>query len=743
MGVIAGTLVGIGAQGLVTQVVLVREFFAVFAGNEISAGVLLAGWLLFEGVGAWFAGRFSTRNPERLSEWLCWFGLVSGFSSIFSVAFVIYSPRLFGLLPGETISLPLLLWVSGLAVVLPASSHGALFALGAEFFSAGGKKTGVSRTYAWEGLGTFSAGLLLYFYLFSRLPGIGIAGLFSGIMLVALAFITRQRVRSSALLVTGSLLVFFGSEIGARLEPVLQKTVWHGQRVLSVRESAYGKLITLEREGQRQIVYDGTVVLNIPEIETATNEQVVHLPLLVHKRPRRVLILGSGPNGLVKELLKYPVEEVVTVQIDPVLLAEIRRAGGKTIAGIVADPRVRQITADPRRFLESTADSFDVVIVALPAAVNLNTSRLFTVQFFQRCAARLKVDGMVVTRTPGSADNLVPEAGVIAGIREATLGQVFPHCYAIGLDIPLMIGSRKPLVLNPDTVARRLAAMQLELSVLTPVYLRALLDSFRQKQFQRGIVSSQQVNDDLKPRELFFNLLRESVRSHYRFARLLATLPGLLAKFWLPVLIMTVIVAIGAGRWSPNAARGFGIFSSGFAGAAISTLTVMVYQIRFGSVYSGVALLFASFMLGTVAGALLSGLTVEKIGSGRRAGAVLFLGGDCLLSVVPGILALLTRWGGPLLPVLLLLLSGTVLGWEFGIASIERQAAGGRGGVTAGILSVLDFTGGALGGFLTAVIMVPVAGLTAAFVLVAVFKLVSAICQLLTIGGSRFTIQRV
>jgi spermidine synthase len=502
-------------------------------------------------------------------------------------------------------------------------------------------------------------------------------------------------------------------------------------------------MITFERENQRQIVYDGTVVMNLPVIETATYEQLVHVPMLVLDRARRVLILGSGAEGLIKEVLKHPVEQVVTVQIDRVLANEIERTGGRMIAGLVADSRVQRIAADPRRFIERTSDSFDLIIVGLPAALNLNSNRLFTVEFFKDCAARLTAEGMVVTYTPGNADNLLREAGIIAGIRQTTLRRVFSHQYAIGLDFPLLIASREPVVFNPETLAGRLGAKDLELSFLTPGYLRTLLDRFRQEQFQQGIVQSEQVNEDLQPRELFFNLLRETRRFQPGFARFFALLPALVRMVWLPVLIMTVIIAVGCGLKSGNLARGFGIFSSGFAGAAISSLTVMIYQLRFGSVYSGVALLFSGFMLGTVAGARLSNLTVKRIVANRRAPAVLFLGGDCLLLTVPAVMLLMTYWGGGLLFVLMMFFFGTVVGWEFGIASIERQTAGVPGAATAGILSVLDFSGGALGGIITAVIIVPVAGFQAALILLAVLKLSSAISQLLTIGGSRFTIQRV
>lgn len=714
---------------------LLREIFAVFAGNELSAGILISGWLFFEGVGAWLCGKFINRIAGRLLEWWMGMGIISGATSLLSVIIVLFSPRLVGLLPGEVLSLPAVVIIIMLVEILPAGTHGALFTLGAEMFSRVDRRLGVSHAYVYEGLGTFLAGLVLYFILLSRMSGIGIILLFTGILFFTLAQIHPIKSRAWLLILVGSLLFLSALTVADDLNRSLVDAVWRGHKVLSVRESAYGKLITLDREGQRQILYDGAVVMSIPPIETPTYEQLIHLPMILQENPEKVLILGSGIDGMAKEVLKHPVKQVLTVQIDPVLLEEMKRAGGSTVAGLVSDPRVRPITADPRRFLSTTKDSFDVIIVSIPSPLNLNSSRLFTVEFFQQSLARLKANGMVVTYTPGSGDNLFFEARVIVGIRQATFDRVFPYRYTIGMDFPLIIGSKKPVLIIPETLTQRLREKDLNLSVLTPVYLQALLDPFRQLQFKNSITNTEKASQDLMPRELFFNLLREIRRAHFGLTQVRATLPEAVRKLWLVVLIIIVMAIIIGGLNYRGFARGFGIMSSGFAGAGISALAIMIYQTRFGSVYSGSALLLSGFMLGTVLGAVLS----EAVGGRGRAYGMLFLAGEIGLLGVLGIMFLLLYWGTPLLFVLTLVLTGTILGWQFGIASAERSA----GGKTAGMLSALDFTGGAWGGFLVAIVLVPVGGMVSTVLLIGGVKLLSILSQLLTLVNSRFTIGRV
>lgn len=732
-----GTLAVIGALGLVAQVVIFREFFGIFAGNEISAGILLSFWLLFEGLGAWFSGRYAPRLGTRLWDWFTGIGVLSGLSIIASVLLIIFSPRLAGLIPGEVLSMYELVIITVLAVLLPAGTHGALFSLSAEIFSQVYQRIGVSRAYIYEGLGTFFAGLLLYFLLLSRLPGIGIVLLFTGVMLIVLALIYPRRIPAIFLILAGSLLVLVSPAVADSFSRSLMQAVWHGHRVLAVRESPYGKLVTLERENRRQVLYDGTMVMDVPRSEIIRDEQLGYLPMLFHGRPQDVLILGGGRIGLITEVLRFPVSRVRVIELDPVLVAETERAGGQMVAKLMSEPRVQVVTADPRRFFNVSDDSFDVIIVPLPAPANLNANRLFSIEFYHQCAQRLKTGGMVVMPLPGTGDNPVFEVGVIAGIRQSTLGRVFPYVYALGLDMPLMIASTQPVELSPETLVNRLRTRNPGLAVLTPEYLSQLLDSFRQQRFQSKIVNSGLINYDLLPVELFYNLVRESRRLSPRIAELLARLPRVMAGLRFPLILVVILVAIAGSRLRRGFARGFGILSSGFTGAGVSTLMIMIYQLRFGSVYSGIAVLFAGFILGSVIGAYLGDLSQK----GRP--GMLFLYGDLMFLAVLGMILRLTRSGGQTLLVLTLILAGFILGWQFAVASIERQTEISSGGRTAGLLGGLDFSGGAIGGFTAAVVLVPVTGVVNTILVIAVLKLCSAVVQLLTLGKSHFTIQNV
>lgn len=723
-------LIAVGGLGLVAQVMIIRELFAVFSGNEVASGVFLSLWLVCEGLGAWVCGRFLFRWRNRTENFFVGLAVLSVLSSVLAVLGVVFSRRILGVLPGESLSLLPLTGLTLLVTFLPAATHGGLFVFGAELVSYLDRRTGVVRAYLFEGLGTVLAALTLYFFLLSRISGLAVVALLGGILLVTIGVVLEQRLLRLLLLFLGALFLAFVPGPADRLERLVWERVWHGQRVLQVLDSPYGRVVTLERDGQRTVLYDGVVVMNVPVTDIGGMEEMIHLPMLLAAGAERVLVLGQGFGGLVREILRHPVAAVAVVELDPVLVAELRRAGGRLVTEEMADQRVRLVVDDPRRFLKETKDSFDLMILPGPAPASLAANRLFSEEFFSLCRKKLRHSGMLVTRVPGSPENLQPDARAILQTRQQSLRRVFPDIMVLGLDFPLILAGERVPGVDITMLARRLRGVGSV--VLDSAYLVSLLDPFRQERFLRvnlvgdggGVVR----NSDLVPGEIFLNMVREHRRSSPGFARFYSFLPRVLRRLFIPLLVVLVIVGVGGGLVRGGGfCRGLGIFTSGFAGAGISVLAIFIYQTVLGSVYSGVALLLAGFMFGTVPGAALGGMLRPSLWQRGVNRAFLFGAGDLILVVLAGALCLFAISGGPgAVFVLVLVLAGAVLGWQFSLASqAGTVSAPGRAGRVAGELSVLDFTGGAVGGMVFAVFVLPLFGIGGAVLFIILVKLIS------------------
>ncbi|MCL6465295.1 MAG: hypothetical protein K6T77_00910 [candidate division WOR-3 bacterium] len=730
-------MMAVGGLGLAAQVVILRELLAAFAGNEVSSGVFLSIWLLSEGLGAWLFSQHAAHLVTRKYS-LTVLGFVSALSSTTASALVVYARRFLGLLPGENLSLQALFLITLLVVFLPGATHGALFVLG----TALRKERGVvARVYFYEGLGTVLTAVVLYFGLLSRVPNLGIVALMGAVLMGVLGvvmIVERRSLIEGVLALGGGVFLLYFLTIGMEGERWLWEQTWQGQRVLGVRDSPYAKLVTVEREGQRQLLYDGSVALVVPNPDVTGVEEMAHIPLLLHPAPQRVLILGMGLGGLVGEILKWPVTDVQMVVLDRWLIDEARRTGGRLVAEEIADPRVKVVALDARQFLKRTVDSFDCIIITDAAPENLGANRLFTMDFFRLCRSRLKANGILATRTPGTFEGLQPAALEVLKTRYGTLCQVFPKTELVALDFPLLVAGER-LETSPESVVTRWERMGIDTRVLTPAYLAGLLNPFRQAIVKRKLTVAPP-NTDLVPRELFLNMVWEHQRSSPGFSRFYGTLPNTLRRLLLPVVGFLLSAVLGVVLWGRKTqrvapARGLGIFTSGFAGAGVSLLTIFVYASRFGSVYTGVALLLASFMFGSVLGAGLINRWCPK-----RPAAIFALF-DLMILMSTGTVWFLVKGGGQIFFFLLVLVVGICLGGQFALASEEltTMAEPRR----AGYLTVLDWAGGAAGGFVMALGVLPIAGVIGAVGLIALFKLASAVSQLLTNRKYNFTIQRV
>ena len=74
----------------------------------------------------------------------------------------------------------------------------------------------------------------------------------------------------------------------------------------------------------RVLVLDGIVQLTQRD-NHIYHEMLAHVPLMAHARAKRVLIIGGGDGGTLKEILKYPVRQVVMVELDKDIVALSKR----------------------------------------------------------------------------------------------------------------------------------------------------------------------------------------------------------------------------------------------------------------------------------------------------------------------------------------------------------------------------------------------------------------------------------
>ena len=160
------------------------------------------------------------------------------------------------------------------------------------------------------------------------------------------------------------------------------------QSVEIYQTEAYGNMLTL----------DG-MVMTTEKDEYVYHEMITHPALLSHPSPERVLVIGGGDGGTVREVLKHEqVKEVVMVEIDGMVI-EACKKHLPSIAAALNHPKLELLVEDGLKYIDDCpANSFDVIIVDSADPVGPGEG-LFTAEFYTKVHNRLKENGVMITQS--------------------------------------------------------------------------------------------------------------------------------------------------------------------------------------------------------------------------------------------------------------------------------------------------------------------------------------------------------
>ncbi|MCI9318637.1 MAG: polyamine aminopropyltransferase [Lachnospiraceae bacterium] len=146
----------------------------------------------------------------------------------------------------------------------------------------------------------------------------------------------------------------------------------------------------------RFLVLDGYIMLTEKD-EFIYHEMIVHVPMAVHPDVKKVLVIGAGDGGVVRELVRYPeVEHIDLVEIDEEVIKVCMDYMPKTSCEM-RNEKVQVHLEDGLKFVRSREDEYDLVIVDSTDPFGPGEG-LFTKEFYGNCYKALKEDGIMVNQ---------------------------------------------------------------------------------------------------------------------------------------------------------------------------------------------------------------------------------------------------------------------------------------------------------------------------------------------------------
>ncbi|MEM0530810.1 polyamine aminopropyltransferase [Zongyangia sp. HA2173] len=158
------------------------------------------------------------------------------------------------------------------------------------------------------------------------------------------------------------------------------------QRIDVFDSQEFGRFLTL----------DGYMMLTEKD-EFIYHEMMTHVPMAVHPDVKRVLVIGAGDGGVIRELTCYPtIEQIDLVEIDE-LVVEVCKKYLPQTACRLDDPRLHIYYEDGLRYIRRCEDLYDLIIVDSTDPFGPGEG-LFTKEFYGNCFKALHEDGIMVNQ---------------------------------------------------------------------------------------------------------------------------------------------------------------------------------------------------------------------------------------------------------------------------------------------------------------------------------------------------------
>jgi spermidine synthase len=264
----------------------------------------------------------------------------------------------------------------------------------------------VAKVFTFDYIGALLASLLFPLLLVPHLGLVRSSFLFGALNavvgLVALAVLWHEVPRACWLRFTGVAVLavliagFFGSE---------QLTRWseksaYADNVIFAKSTPYQRIVLTRDGGDLRLHLNGNLQFSSRD-EYRYHEALVHPALARLPHARTVLVLGGGDGLAVREVLRYPhIERVTLVDLDPAMtrLFSTQELLTRLNASSLLSPKVRIINTDAFTWLRHPGERFDCIIADFPDPSNFSLGKLYSTAFFAQVRAALAEGGAFVSQ---------------------------------------------------------------------------------------------------------------------------------------------------------------------------------------------------------------------------------------------------------------------------------------------------------------------------------------------------------
>jgi spermidine synthase len=265
----------------------------------------------------------------------------------------------------------------------------------------------VAHVLTFDYLGALGASLIFPILLVPYLGLVRSAMLF-GIINVAVAlwstFLFSQQLVKAGTLRAICFVVLCGLGIGLaqakHITTAAEENIY-ADEIIFARDTRYQHIVLTRFKDDIRLFLNSHLQFSSRD-EYRYHEALIHPGLSAIPTPRRVLVLGGGDGLAVREILKYPqLESITLVDLDPEMTRLFSTHPMLTALNQKSflSPKVHIINADAFPWVDSDRDSFDFIVVDFPDPTNYSLGKLYTTAFYKAAARHLSAQGLMVVQS--------------------------------------------------------------------------------------------------------------------------------------------------------------------------------------------------------------------------------------------------------------------------------------------------------------------------------------------------------
>ncbi|HEY9101719.1 polyamine aminopropyltransferase [Chitinimonas sp.] len=265
----------------------------------------------------------------------------------------------------------------------------------------------VSQVLSVDYIGALAVSLLFPLWLAPKLGMVRTALLF-GLLNVAVALWTLWLFRAElparrSLWAQGGvvLVLVLAGFVGAERLSGFAENALYEDRIVLAESTPYQRIVLTRWKNDVRLFLNGNLQFSSRD-EYRYHEALVHPGLSSLPWAKRVLVLGGGDGLAVREILKYPqVESITLVELDPAMpnLFKTHPALRALNGDAFSSPKVHVINTDAFRWLESQQDAYDFIVVDFPDPTNYAVGKLYTNTFYRFVERALSARGRMVVQS--------------------------------------------------------------------------------------------------------------------------------------------------------------------------------------------------------------------------------------------------------------------------------------------------------------------------------------------------------